>query len=85
MLGFLYLLLVGVPALLAVRRQLLRLRKGDGPRCGRCEYNLTGNVTGRCPECGALLENVGVGVQKGIPVLSERAGRVVTLTVLAVV
>lgn len=23
------------------------------PRCGGCGYDLTGNVTGRCPECGA--------------------------------
>lgn len=21
--------------------------------CGRCGYDLTGNVSGRCPECGA--------------------------------
>jgi len=30
--------------------------EGDGrtePRCANCDYNLTGNVTGRCPECGA--------------------------------
>lgn len=24
----------------------------DGPRCVRCGYNLTGNVSGICPECG---------------------------------
>lgn len=23
--------------------------------CEACEYNLTGNVTGRCPECGATV------------------------------
>ncbi len=22
------------------------------PRCATCGYNLTGNVSGRCPECG---------------------------------
>lgn len=22
------------------------------PRCGRCRYDLTGNVSGVCPECG---------------------------------
>lgn len=24
----------------------------DAPICDRCGYGLTGNVTGRCPECG---------------------------------
>lgn len=31
------------------RRRAGRLRAG---LCPRCEYNLTGNVSGRCPECG---------------------------------
>ena len=26
-------------------------------RCGRCGYNLTGNTSGRCPECGQPLPN----------------------------
>ncbi len=26
-----------------------------GPRCDQCDYDLTGNVSGRCPECGAEL------------------------------
>ena len=30
-----------------------RPRKRPG-FCGRCGYNLTGNVSGRCPECGTL-------------------------------
>jgi len=30
---------------------LLRPRPANG-RCRRCDYDLTGNVTGRCPECG---------------------------------
>jgi hypothetical protein len=24
----------------------------EAPRCVNCGYNLTGNVSGRCPECG---------------------------------
>lgn len=83
MFGFLYLLLLGVPALLGVRRKLLRLRKGDEPRCGRCEYNLTGLPGDRCPECGGLFQEV--GVQKGTFVLSEGARRVVGVGILAVV
>jgi uncharacterized paraquat-inducible protein A len=27
----------------------------DGPRCQRCDYDLTGNVSGVCPECGRPL------------------------------
>ena len=30
-------------------------RRAEPPKfdeCGRCEYNLTGNVSGKCPECG---------------------------------
>lgn len=26
-------------------------------RCGHCGYNLTGNVSGRCPECGQPIRN----------------------------
>lgn len=26
--------------------------RGDAPRCHRCDYNLTGNESGVCPECG---------------------------------
>ncbi len=27
-------------------------RKGQAPHCGKCDYNLTGLQSGRCPECG---------------------------------
>lgn len=52
--------LLGVAAILglfyvrwikAMRRQVyLRARI-----CPQCEYDLTGNVSGRCPECGTTL------------------------------
>jgi hypothetical protein len=29
-----------------------RRRTGDAPMCAKCGYNLTGNVSGICPECG---------------------------------
>ena len=44
-------LLIGVPAACLAWR--------DRPRpgyCSRCGYNLTGNITGRCPECGHVAE-----------------------------
>ena len=35
--------------LLAARMLPIRPRPGH---CHRCDYNLTGNTAGRCPECG---------------------------------
>ncbi len=29
-----------------------RRKRARHPRCTSCGYNLTGNITGRCPECG---------------------------------
>jgi hypothetical protein len=34
------------------RRDALRLRFADYPTCAKCTYNLTGNLSGICPECG---------------------------------
>lgn len=34
------------------RRQSLRARFATNPRCWKCGYDLTGNVSGVCPECG---------------------------------
>ena len=30
----------------------LRRSKPENPRCHRCGYDLTGNLSGTCPECG---------------------------------
>ena len=45
---------------LRLARQILNER-GKGRLCIDCGYDLTGNTTGRCPECGA----VAVVVKKG--------------------
>ena len=34
------------------RRPSLRARFTSFPRCARCAYDLTGNLSGVCPECG---------------------------------
>jgi hypothetical protein len=41
---------------LAVVLLLDRLRAFHGPgMCQKCGYNLTGNISGRCPECGTTI------------------------------
>lgn len=50
--GFLPVLAVGLAY--AVARWLHRRRCPPG-HCQKCGYNLTGNVSGRCPECGTLI------------------------------
>ena len=44
--------LLFLPAAVAFRRHRARLRRGAG-LCMRCGYDLTGNLSGVCPECGA--------------------------------
>ena len=48
------LLLTLVVGVYLFRRDRHRIPSGC---CCRCGYNLTGNVSGYCPECGAVVEN----------------------------
>ncbi len=36
----------------------LRHRRPQGGRCRVCGYDLTGNVSGRCPECGTVVPSM---------------------------
>jgi hypothetical protein len=47
------LVVVLVPTAILVWRDRSRIPAGH---CGECGYNLTGNVSGRCPECGTAIE-----------------------------
>ena len=47
--------LLSVAALLVYRD---RTRRQPG-HCRQCGYNLTGNTTGRCPECGTVVQGAG--------------------------
>ena len=40
------------------RRRSLRARFDSAPRCARCTYDLTGNLSGVCPECGTRVAPV---------------------------
>ena len=49
---WLLLLLVAIPTALLFRRKRSRHALG---RCRRCGYDLAGNQSGRCPECGTVV------------------------------
>lgn len=36
-------------------------RDGADSLCPRCKYNLTGNESGRCPECGCPIQGKSIG------------------------
>jgi len=42
---------VGVPLIIFAYHQARRL-EAESVSCRHCGYNLTGNTSGRCPECG---------------------------------
>ncbi len=52
---FLILLLNVYPAIAFIRGPLRRWRRTQRGLCGTCGYNLTGNASGMCPECGEKL------------------------------
>ena len=48
-------LITGIYLIATSRRDV-----GPGPRCGYCNYNLTGSTANRCPECGRLFIEAGI-------------------------
>ena len=56
-----FLLFVAYPMAALLRGPLRRQRLRSGRRCADCGYDLTGNTSGACPECGAAV----VGGRRG--------------------
>ncbi len=55
--------LIGLAIFIAIldrfgRRESLQARFDDARFCGACRYDLTGNLSGRCPECSAPVATV---------------------------
>jgi hypothetical protein len=46
------LILAAISAALLVIRTRAHVPRAEAPRCVRCRYDLTGNLSGVCPECG---------------------------------
>ena len=46
-----FLIIAGLNRLVGLRKDIM-----DG-HCTKCGYNLTGNVSGVCPECGTRIES----------------------------
>jgi hypothetical protein len=47
-----------VPCTVLVHR-LVRKRRQSQNHCAQCDYDLTGNISGVCPECGEAIPNMG--------------------------
>jgi hypothetical protein len=62
-------LLIFVPSLVLL--WLERRRVFPRHRCQKCGYDLTGNVSGVCPECGRVVSAGKTEVTKAIPTASE--------------
>jgi len=51
--------------------RLLARRVHDSAGCGTCGYDLTGNVSGVCPECGTPIEVVRASADDGVTAEAE--------------
>ena len=52
-----FVLFAAYPAITFIRGPLRRWRRRKRGECANCGYNLTGNVTGVCSECGTKIES----------------------------
>lgn len=69
-LWLLSLLLASYPAFAVALIPVRRVRRRRQGRCARCAYDLTGNVSGVCPECGVATSG---HAQSAVPPLARLA------------
>lgn len=67
----------GWPTYLLLRRIRFKIAASEGSVCDKCGYNLTGNVSGVCPECGCRTYPSGPRVRQIRPL---RLNQVVLIT-----
>jgi hypothetical protein len=48
---------IAIGCLVGWRTHRTNRRLANSSHCRQCGYDLTGNVSGRCPECGERIEN----------------------------
>jgi hypothetical protein len=61
---------------LGVVQRLAGRRKAKTGRCHRCGYDLTGNVSGVCPECGTSVAKASFTPRRIVPISGRHAGLV---------
>lgn len=59
------LLIYSLWGILVLPAVTLRTKRSDALHCAHCGYNLTGNKSGTCPECGQAVPTVAHRVQRG--------------------
>lgn len=59
--------IIAIPSSLIAIKHFVRSRKIAPGFCQKCRYNLFGNTTGRCPECGTPIPETALTHQASVP------------------
>src|SRR5689334_6770271 len=70
-------------AVFLIRAGLRPPRRGTTPHCRRCDYNVTGITTGRCPECGLNLTDRDILLGQADPSVLRIAGGILCFALSA--
>lgn len=82
-----YLMLVSIPASRWAKSHHRRIFWTKPNECRKCNYNLTGNVTGICPECGTTISMSLSALSRsiGVALFPVRAAPLATLLLVALI